>query len=137
MILIKKIIFVIGGALVLMSSSCKEAEAIVKETPPEFQIINAYTQKQVPGEENQKPYIEFGFEVKGLINEIVIDSVFCEVGQSIQLKTDGKNRLSLLIESELIDKLKYDKAEFYYTQKGNSYQFVLNEIKKKETVFLP
>jgi hypothetical protein len=137
MILIRKIILVIGGALVLMSLSCKEAEAIVKETPPEFQIINAYTQKQVPGEQNQKPYIEFGFEVKGLISGTIIDSVFCEVGQSIEIKEDGRNRLKLLIEYKLIDELKYDKAFFYHSQKGESNQFELNDIKKKETVFLP
>ncbi|MDG1476199.1 MAG: hypothetical protein P8Q14_03560 [Vicingaceae bacterium] len=134
--MIRKVIFVIFGALTLMSSKCSQTKAIVQESP-QFEIINAYIQKQVPGQQNQKSYMEFGFEVKGLKGQVVLDSVFCEVGKPIKINADGRSRISLLVEDELIDKLKYNKAVFHYTQKGNKYQFVLSNIKKKEPVFLP
>ena len=136
MILVRKIIFIICGALILMSSKCAQTKVILQNSP-EFKIFNAYTQRQVPGERNQKPYIEFGFEVKGITKDITLDSVFCEVGKSINIKLDGKNRLKLLVGDQLVDKLKYAKAIFYYTQKGSKYSYVLNDIKSKETIFLP
>lgn len=134
--MLRKIIFISCGSLILMSSKCAQTKAIIQNVP-ELEIINAYTQKQVPGEQNQKPYIEFGFEVKGLTSNIVLDSIFCEVGQSIEIKVDGKKRIKLQVKDQSIDHLKYDKAIIYYTQKGAKYQFVLNNIKKKEEIFLP
>lgn len=134
--LIRKIIFVFSGALLLMSSKCSQTKAVVQKTPV-VEIFNAYIQKQVPGQQNQKTYLEFGFEVKGFSNTVVLDSVFCEVGKAIKINSNGKNRLKLFVDNQLIDKLKYEKALFYYSQKGNDYQFVLNNIKKKEPVFLP
>ena len=136
MIIIRKIIFISCGSLILMSSKCMQTKAIIQNVP-ELEIINVYTQKQVPGEQNQKAYIEFGFEVKGLTNNLLLDSVFCEVGQSIEIKVDGKKRIKLQIKDPSIDTLKYDKAIIYYTQKGTKYQFMLNNIKKKEEIFLP
>ncbi len=124
------------GSLILMSSKCAQTKVMLQDSP-EFKIINAYTQKLVPGEQNQKPYIEFGFEVTGITNRVTVDSVFCEVGKSIAIATDGKKRLKLLVEAQLIDKLKYDKAVFYYTQEGSKYYYVLENIKSKEEVFLP
>lgn len=124
------------GSLILMSSKCAQTKVVLQDSP-EFKISNAYTQKMVPGEQNQKPYIEFGFEVKGITNGIALDSVFCEVGKLLEIKSDGQKRLKLLVEDQLIDKVKYDEAIFYYTQDGSKYSYVLNNIKTKETMFLP
>ena len=134
--MIRKVIFVIFGALTLMSSKCSQTKAIVQESP-QFEIINAYIQKQVPGQQHQKPYMEFGFEVKGLKDQVVLDSIFCEIGKPIKVDTDGRRRISLLVEDELIDVFKYEKAILYYTQKGVRHQYQIGTIKKKEEVFLP
>ena len=136
MSLIRNIIFVLIGIVVLMSSKCAQTKMILQESP-EFRIINAYTQKQVPGEQSQKPYVEFGFELKGMTNKITLDSVFCEVGQPVDIKTDGKSILNLKIDSKLIDALKYSTATFYYTKEESKYYYVLNDIKTKEAIFLP
>lgn len=136
MIIIRKIIFISFGSLILMSSKCTQTKEIIQNVS-ELEIINVYTQKQVPGEQNQKAYIEFGFEVKGLTNNLLLDSVFCEVGQSIEIKVDGKKRIKLQIKDPSTDTLKYDKAIIYYTQKGAKHQFMLNNIIKKEEIFLP
>ena len=137
--MIRNIIFLLGGVLILMSSKCAQTKSIVKDSSEAatFKIINAYTQKMVPGERGKKAYIEFGFEVKGLSKKVVLDSVFCEVGQSININADGKNRLKLLIDNQKIDQLKYDKAIFFYKEEGTEYQFVLNDIKIKEPIHLP
>ena len=140
MIKFKHIIILIIAFFVLISTSCNQAKLTseeVKVIVPEFKIINAYTQKMIPGQQNQKPYIEFGFEVKGLSNEVKIDSVFCEVGEPIKIEADGKKRLKLLVEPQLIDKLKYEEAIFYYTNKGVEYNYKITNITKKEEVFLP
>ena len=134
--MIRKIIFIACGALILMSSKCVQTKVIIQDSPVII-ITNAYTQKMVSGEQNQKAFIEFGFEIKRLKNNLTLDSVFCEVGKSIGTKSDGKNRLKLIVESQLIDKLEYNEAIFYYSQKDLKYQLVLNNIIKKETLFLP
>lgn len=136
MILIRKIAFIIFGSLILMSSKCTQTKAIFQESP-EFRILNAYSQKLVPGEKNQKPYIEFGFELEGITNKISLDSVFCQVGKSLKITTDGKKRLKLMVNIETIDVVKFDKAIFYYTQEDSKYYYVLNNIKIKEEMLLP
>ncbi len=134
--MIRKIIFITCGALILMSSKCAQTKVIIQDSPVII-ITNAYTQKMVPGEQNKNPFIEFGFEVKGLKNILTLDSVFCEVGKSIGIKSDGKNRLKLIVEPQLIEVLKYSEAIFYYSQKDSKYQLLVNDIIKKETLFLP
>jgi hypothetical protein len=136
MIIIRKIIFALCGAFILMSSKCAQTKVILEDSP-EIKVVNAYTQKMVPGEKSKKPYIEFGFEVKGVTNNVIIDSIFCEVGKAINIKTDGKNRIKLLVEGSLIDELKYSSAIFYYSNQGSKYEFELTKIKKEETLFLP
>jgi len=136
MITIRKIFFVTCGAFILMSSKCAQTK-VVLQSSPDFEIINVYTQKMVPGERAKKPYVEFSFEVKGITNKMTLDSVFCEVGLSLEINTDGGKRLKLFVEGQHIDQLKYDKAIFFYTQKDSKYQLVINKILKKETLFLP
>jgi len=136
MITIRKIFFVTCGAFILMSSKCAQTK-VVLQSSPDFEIINVYTQKMVPGERAKKPYVEFGFEVKGITNKMTLDSVFCEVGQSLEINMDGGKRLKLFVEGQLIDQLKYDKAIFYFTHKDSKHQLVINNILKKETLFLP
>ena len=134
--MIRNLVFVIFGSLILMSSKCSNTKVIFQDSP-EFKVSNVYTQKLVPGEQNKKPYIEFGFEITEITNKIVLDSVFCGVGKSIKIKTDGKKRLNLFTEDEPIDNLKYSKALFYYSKNGSKYFYKIDNIKTRETMFLP
>lgn len=135
MIIIRKITFVICGALILMSSKCQQTKVIAKANSEvdTFEIFNGFTQKMIPGERSKNPYIEFGFEIKGMIGKTILDSVFCEVGQSLAIKSDGEYRIKLVVK----DQLKYDKAVFFYTKNDSKYSYILNSIKLKEEVFLP
>ncbi len=124
----------------LTEISCKQVEKTSKdvvEDIPKFKIINAYTQKIIPGQQNQNPYIELGFEVVELENKITIDSVFCEIGKSININRSGKSKVKLQIESRLMDNFKFENAVFYYTKEGNSSFYELNEIETKNEVHLP
>ena len=134
--LIKKISFFVSIWLVLLSSKCSRMDVVFQNSLPTFKIFNVYTQKQIPGEQNKKPYVELGFEVEGLTDGITLDSLFCTVGKSIKIKTDGVNRFKLTEEDKLVDVL-YNKAIIYYSQKGSEFRYVLDEIEKKETIYLP
>ena len=128
--------FVLCSSLILMSSRCTQTKAVLKNSS-EFEIINAFTQKMVPGQQNHQPYIEFGFEVKGITNKVILDSVFCEVGKAVAIDTDGRKRLKLTVGEGLFDKMKFSKAIFYYTIQGSKNSYILNKIQTKETMFLP
>jgi hypothetical protein len=132
----RKIAFIFGVWLILMSSKCSQTKVLLQDAP-DFKVFNAYTQKQIPGEQTQKTYVEFGFEVKGITDKITLDSVFCEVGKAVEIKTDGKNRLKLLVENQLITTGKFNKVIFYYSQHGSKYYYVFTNIKIKEDIYLP
>jgi len=133
---IKKISFFVSIRLILMSSKCAHTDVAFKESLPTFRVFNAYTQKQVPGEQGKKAYVELGFEVIDLADGVTLDSLFCIVGKSIKIKTEGVNRFKLTEEDKLVDAL-YRKVIIYYSQKGSQFRYVLNEIEKKETIYLP
>ena len=127
---------IIGVALLLMGTKCTQTKLLTQTIEPpvfDIEIINAYLQKNVPGEVTQKPYYEFGFEVKGLDGKTVIDSVFCGVGKALKINTNEKQTLRLSINN----KTNYRKAVFFFSQKEHEKTYILNTIKTKETIHLP
>lgn len=139
-----KVSFPLGLLIIWMlffNAKCSENQ-IIYVAVPSFDVKNIEVQKNVPGEQYQKIRVELTFKVGNLASDIVLDSVYYDIGTGpvLEQKSKGDFKSVLTPKSGVgagIIPFEKNEALLFFSENKKSYCTKIKGVIEKEEIYQP